>query len=244
MKKIGLAAVCAVAGLAVATATTHAAPARTNATAGVKVGFTIRQFVKQGKSLVAHGVATATYSDSTGQVKTTSSPLTAHVVLSPKIRVTSSATTTCQVLYLRLDKLALQLLGLHVDLDKVVLTVSADSSGGVLGSLFCSLAHTKVKLLQSAKRLTQSARESGLATSGVGFNVPLQRGATTTSGLCSVLDLVLGPLDLQLLGLHATLNQVHLSITADPAGGVLGSLFCQLATATATLPPLPTVTTG
>jgi hypothetical protein len=78
----------------------------------------------------------------------------------------------------------------------------------------------------------------------VGFNVPLQRGATTTTGLCSVLDLVLGPLDLQLLGLHATLNQVHLSITADPAGGVLGSLFCQLATATATLPPLPAVTTG
>lgn len=244
MGKIGIAAACAVMGLAVATATTHAAPSRANATASVNVGFKIQKFVKQGKALVAHGVATATYRDSSGQVQSASEPLAAHVVLGKRFRVTSGAASTCQVLNLRLDKLSLALLGLHVDLDKVVLTVSADSKGGVLGSLFCSLAHTKVRLLQTAKRLTQSARTSGLATSGVGFAVPLQRGATTATGSCSVLDLVLGPLDLQLLGLHATLNQVHLSITADPTGGVLGSLFCQLATATATLPPLPTTTTG
>lgn len=238
MRKIAIAAVCAVLGLAVATATTHAAASHATANANVKVGFKIQQFVKQGKALVAHGVATATYSDSTGQTKTTSAPLTAHVVLSPKFRIVSSATTTCPVLNLRLDKLSLALLGLHVDLDKVVLTVTADSTGGVLGSLFCSLAHTKVRLLQTAKRLTQSARESGLATSGVGFAVPLRKGATTTTATCSVLDLVLGPLNLQLLGLNVSLNQVHLAITADPTGGVLGSLFCQLAAATATVPAL------
>ena len=41
-----------------------------------------------------------------------------------------------------------------------------------------------------------------------------------------MLDLVLGPLHLELLGLIVDLNQVHLRITADPQGGLLGSLLC------------------
>ena len=46
---------------------------------------------------------------------------------------------------------------------------------------------------------------------------------------CQVLDLTLGPLHLNLLGLIVDLNQVHLTITADPNGGLLGSLLCSLA---------------
>jgi hypothetical protein len=46
---------------------------------------------------------------------------------------------------------------------------------------------------------------------------------------CTVLDLTLGPLDLNLLGLMVHLSQVHLMITADPNGGLLGSLLCSLA---------------
>ncbi len=46
---------------------------------------------------------------------------------------------------------------------------------------------------------------------------------------CSVLDLTLGPLDLNLLGLRVQLNQVHLVITAIPADGLLGQLLCALA---------------
>jgi hypothetical protein len=49
-------------------------------------------------------------------------------------------------LTLQLDQLSLNLLGLHVDPSKVVLTITADSQGGVLGSLFCGLANGKVKL--------------------------------------------------------------------------------------------------
>jgi hypothetical protein len=47
-------------------------------------------------------------------------------------------------------------------------------------------------------------------------------------GPCQVLDLVLGPLHLDLLGLIVDLNQVHLQITADPNGGLLGSLLCSV----------------
>ena len=45
---------------------------------------------------------------------------------------------------------------------------------------------------------------------------------------CSVVDLILGPLHLDLLGLIVDLNQVHLQITADPNGGILGSVLCSL----------------
>jgi hypothetical protein len=51
-----------------------------------------------------------------------------------------------------------------------------------------------------------------------------------------VLDLTLGPLDLNLLGLMVHLgggasgnDPLHLTITADPTKGLLGSLLCGLA---------------
>jgi hypothetical protein len=53
---------------------------------------------------------------------------------------------------------------------------------------------------------------------------------TATAAGCQVLDLVLGPLDLDLLGLVVHLNQVHLNITAVPgAGALLGNLLCAVA---------------
>lgn len=47
---------------------------------------------------------------------------------------------------------------------------------------------------------------------------------------CEVLDLVLGPLDLNLLGLRVQLNRVVLNITAEPGpGNLLGNLLCAVA---------------
>jgi hypothetical protein len=44
---------------------------------------------------------------------------------------------------------------------------------------------------------------------------------------CPILDLQLGPLDLDLLGLRVQLNQVDLQITAEPGpGNLLGNLLC------------------
>ena len=50
--------------------------------------------------------------------------------------------------------------------------------------------------------------------------------------VCNVLNLTLGPLDLNLLGLRIQLNEVHLVITAinsGPNSGLLGQLLCALA---------------
>ena len=56
-------------------------------------------------------------------------------------------------------------------------------------------------------------------------------GAVATSQVgCEILDLVLGPLDLNLLGLEIHLDVVHLNITAVPgAGNLLGNLLCAIA---------------
>lgn len=240
MKKgIVLLVVTACMGLAATTASAA------DATANVNVGFTVNTFVKQGSRLVANGRAVATYTAADGTTQTASQPFTAKVLLGKGARrLAASTATTCSVLYLELDKLSLTLLGLDVNLDKVILSVDANPTGGVLGSLFCKLAKTKVSLrglASTAHHLTRAVQATGLNTvnSGVGFSVPLVNGATTATGTCSVLDLVLGPLNLKLLGLIVNLNQVHLTITADPTGGVLGSLFCSLAHATATVPTLP-----
>jgi len=59
-------------------------------------------------------------------------------------------------------------------------------------------------------------------------------GAAGTAGAaqagCPILNLVLGPLHLNLLGLHVDLNRVVLNITAVPGpGNLLGNLLCGIA---------------
>ena len=50
------------------------------------------------------------------------------------------------------------------------------------------------------------------------------------TGSCQILDLTLGPLDLNLLGLVVHLDRVHLNITAVPGpGNLLGNLLCAVA---------------
>lgn len=51
-----------------------------------------------------------------------------------------------------------------------------------------------------------------------------------TQATCQILDLTLGPLDLNLLGLVVHLDQVHLEITAESGpGNLLGNLLCGIA---------------
>ena len=53
---------------------------------------------------------------------------------------------------------------------------------------------------------------------------------TAATGSCQILDLVLGPLDLNLLGLVVHLDTVHLNITAQQGpGNLLGNLLCAVA---------------
>jgi hypothetical protein len=54
--------------------------------------------------------------------------------------------------------------------------------------------------------------------------------AAPSGASCQILNLVLGPLHLNLLGLVVNLNQVHLTITAvQGPGNLLGNLLCAIA---------------
>ena len=46
---------------------------------------------------------------------------------------------------------------------------------------------------------------------------------------CEILELFLGPIDLNLLGLRLEVDQIHIRLTADTAGGLLGDLLCAIA---------------
>jgi opacity protein-like surface antigen len=67
--------------------------------------------------------------------------------------------------------------------------------------------------------------------------IPVSMGCGTSTGLtahaaatCQILNLVLGPLHLNLLGLHVDLNQVILNVTGvTGTGQLLGNLLCGVA---------------
>jgi hypothetical protein len=79
--------------------------------------------------------------------------------------------------------------------------------------------------------LTDSAGKQ-VGTADTPVTVPVQlpgAGGVTTLASCNVLHLVLGPLDLNLLGLVVHLNTVVLDITAQSGpGNLLGNLLCAI----------------
>lgn len=79
----------------------------------------------------------------------------------------------------------------------------------------------------------------GRHVSRSGVMLPASLKAPTTGAAraaqaasCPILHLVLGPINLNLLGLQVTTNQIILNITAIPgAGNLLGNLLCDLTNA-------------
>jgi hypothetical protein len=206
------------------------------------VRYKIAKFVKSGHRLMARGTAIATYTPQSGTPTIVKRSFTARVSVARRLFSTSGAKVICPVLSLQLDQLSLDLLGLHVDLSKVVLTVTADSEGGILGRLLCSLSNTKTKLatIKNAQKLTRTATFQRALDEGTRLRGPDKPRAGDGAGPMQYLDLVLGPLHVDLLGLIVDLNQVHLQITADPNGGILGSLLCSLTNQpTTTVSPTP-----
>src|SRR5256714_14716346 len=198
-EETGLRTVLATALLAAGAATAIATPGSVlgnssakksaGATMGsVSVRFKINKFVKRGHRLIAKGAAIATYTPQSGGTPTiVKKPFSARVGVAGRLFSASGQKTICPVLTLQLDQLSLDLLGLHLDLSKVVLTITADSQGGILGRLFCSLSSGKVKLatMSHAQKLTKAAHSSGLSTKGIGFAVPASQMQAMAPGPCS-----------------------------------------------------------
>jgi hypothetical protein len=174
-------------------------------------------------STVATGIVTGRLTDNAGHAATVNTQV--------KLSVTGGG-GRCRVLHLFLEELNLVLLGLTAHLDKVTLDITGEPHGGVLGSLFCRLARAKIASTRDAiaAALTAGVRHHhGHALKFSTLLSPVARTSAVPTPTCPVLDLVVGPLNLQLLGLVVELQKVHLSVVATPGGGALGDLFCKLA---------------
>lgn len=75
------------------------------------------------------------------------------------------------------------------------------------------------------------------------FQTPLTIGAQQTGAACPILDLSLGPIDLNLLGLRVLTSPICLEVTAFERGGLLGDLLCSVANLLAADTPLSDVLT-
>lgn len=96
--------------------------------------FTIQKFAQRNGQLVAIGTVTATLFDLAGNIIRT---ITKAGVVIP----VTGRSGTCDILHLELGPIDLDLLGLVVHLDKIVLDISAESgSGNLLGNLLCAIA--------------------------------------------------------------------------------------------------------
>ena len=94
--------------------------------------FSIDKFVSQNGALAAQGTLTGTLTNTvTGVVQNVSQAVTLPL----------AAAGTCDILHLTLGPLDLNLLGLVVHLDRVVLDITAQQGpGNLLGNLLCGLA--------------------------------------------------------------------------------------------------------
>jgi len=104
---------------------------------------------------------------------------------------------------------------------KFVATGNAANPVGALGTLLLTTANGRTAVTQVVMpvQVSNAATGTGGGTGGI----------STQQLTCEILNLTLGPLDLNLLGLEIHLDQVHLTIDANPAGGLLGQLLCAVA---------------
>ena len=84
--------------------------------------------------------------------------------------------------------------------------------------------------VNGAPTVTTAASAPVTAINGTSLAGGTSTLAAAAAGSCQILDLTLGPLHLDLLGLVVNLNQVHLTIDAQQgSGNLLGNLLCAVA---------------
>ena len=108
------------------------------------------------------------------------------------------------------------------------------SGGTFTGSLTNLHFVNQSGVLTLVGNLTGTLTDASNNVLGSVTNLPISLPVTgaAPTGTCTILDLTLGPLHLDLLGLVVDLNQVHLTITGQTGNGqLLGNLLCGLANA-------------
>lgn len=210
--------------------------------AKLTVDVSAQRFSVQGDQVVARGPVTAKVTRENG----TTEMLTQEVALRVK------GTSNCRILDLSLAKLYLNLLGLEVRTSDINVKITGDAKQ-TLGKLFCSLSEglkldKSALLKRTADSLNKALRGQPLPIISLRAPIRVQEQMSSSRpgtkqaeipppppGSCEVLNLLLGPLHLDLLGLVVDLygptpsEPIQVLITANPNGGVLGATFCEAA---------------
>jgi hypothetical protein len=217
------------AALVVAPATPAVAAQRTKPRT-VAVDVSINSFGMRHGRPVAHATAHTTAYTRNGSIRQSQRQTTLAV---------KTAANGCKILTLHLEKLRLVLLGLTVDTSAVNLNITGNNSGS-LGKLFCKLANglklgRVARVAHATRALNRHMHHQRLHVFHFRSVVHPVARASQEQPSCPVLDLTLGPLNLNLLALYVDLygaspkDPIVVTIVADPNGGALGKLFCQLA---------------
>ncbi len=238
MRKLVVAVLTA---LALAAAVAPSAMAQTTRPSKLSLTARVTSFHATKKGVRADGTLTGKLASGTG-VSRDSAPVRFAVTAKTK-------RGRCDVLTLHLAPLDLQLLGVQVQTSTINLDIYA-LHGQVLGNLFCALSRAKVTFPRTAHvaralnsrlhgrslKVFTASQSVGGARSVPGLQSQWTRAAATTAPpSCQVLRLVLGPLNLNLLGLVVDLygqtpkSPVIVTINAIPSQGLLGQLLCGLA---------------
>ena len=207
------------------------------AQAKLKLDLSAQRFVAHGDHVVARGPVVARVVRPDGTRET----------IRKRVHLRVKTPHRCHILKLHLAPLFLNLLGLEVRTSTIDVRITGDPRR-TLGHIFCRLSrgltlnrHRLAK--RSAHSLNHRLHHRRLRF--LSFKAPLRvqqsTGTPTNRGAsvpppspdsCEVLDLLLGPLHLDLLGLIVDLHgergkdPVRVHVTADPNGGQLGSLLC------------------
>ena len=148
----------------------------------------------------------------------------------------------CSILHLELAPIDLNLLGLFVDTSPICLDITAMEGGGLLGDLLCSIAGGNLLDLGDllgtgpgnlADGLTDILN-AGLGQAATGSAAHQVPGAEEIcDGDLEILDLAVGPVELDLLGLVVELDDctggpVQVCVSASRGQGLLGDLLVGL----------------
>lgn len=105
-------------------------------------------------------------------------------------------------------------------------TTAGGTLTGTLSNL--QLVHGNPPMLTG--NLTATVTNAAGTVLGTVTDVPVTLPVIGGTGTCQVLNLRLGPLDLNLLGLRVQLNEVVLNVTAEAGpGNLLGNILCAVA---------------
>lgn len=156
------------------------------------------------------------------------------------------ADADCPILDLEIGAIHLNVLGLNVDTSDICLEITAHEGEGLLGDLLCGVANLLDDGLLDLGDILAGLTDDQLQALLDGledllddvFNQATKPAAIagvsgTTPGACDILNLSLGPVDLNLLGLQVYLHDcedgpVTIDITAVPGEGLLGDLLAGL----------------